>query len=164
MAISNIENWKDRNSCIFRQPVTVLNSAAAELAGVTTVTLDNEIQESEKNSGFNPFKKFTDNFKAAQSMAEAVSKGDVLVMGGSDSQRIDLQRTNKEISLILGQKGEVPFPKSYIYVRDIPGLKVLGAFNGSSSAPAAILGMDVLRRLPEMIYCGMHNEIYFPKN
>ena len=141
-------------------PVTVLNSVAANLAGLSTIELESD-KQSEESGGFNPFKKMTDNFKAAQSMAEAASKGDILVMAGADGQRIDLRRTKEKAQITLGLEGQVSFPSTYIYVGDLPGLKALESLGGSSSPPAAVLGMDVLKKLPIMIYRGMQKEVYF---
>jgi len=153
-------------------PITVLNAAAAKVAGLTTIELETDRkgdgEESERKGGFqNPFKKFGDNFKAAQVQAEAASRGDILVIGGMDGQRIELRRTNEKVSVSMDAtdvEGEdngdqVTFPSSYIYVGDLPGLVALDGLKGSSSPPAAILGMDVLKRLPAMVY--RQNEVYF---
>ena len=141
-------------------PVTVLNSAAAELAGLTTVALENDGIDDEKG-GFNPFKKIADNFKAAQSLSQSASKGDVLVVGGSDGQRIELWRTEEKAQIFLGPDEAVSFPSTNIFVGDLPGLKALEGLNDLSSTPAAVLGMDVLKRKGVMVYRGMQNEVYF---
>lgn len=141
-------------------PVTVLNSAAAELAGLTTVVLENDGIDDEKG-GFNPFKKIADNFKAAQSLSQAASQGDVLVVGGSDGQRIELWRTEEKAQIFLGPDEAVSFPSTNIFVGDLPGLKALEGLNDTSSTPAAVLGMDVLKRKGVMVYRGMQNEVYF---
>ena len=171
-------------------PVTVLNSAAAEIAGLQTISLENESDNNNENDGnkkkkglfnLNPFQKISDNFKAAQSMSEAVSRGDILVVMGPEG-RIELKRTIERVTVRLGSgsddgQEEVQFPKSSVFVGDLPGLKALEGLktsnndnlgdddNDDSSSspppPAAILGMDVLKRLPMMVYRGVQSEVYF---
>lgn len=141
-------------------PVTVLNSAAANLASLHTVEFESDIAGQEEQ-GFNPFKKFSNNMKAAKSLAQAVSKGDILMVGGVDGQPIELRRTEEKAHIFLGKNEEVSFPSTNIFVGDLPGLKALEKLNNSVSTPAAVLGMDVLKRLPKMLYRGMQNEVYF---
>ena len=141
-------------------PVTVLNSEAADLAKLTTITLESDTVD-DKKGGFNPFKKFTDNLKAAQLLADAASKGDILVVGGTDGQRIELRRTEEKAHVLLGPDAAVSFPSTNIFVGDLPGLKALEGLNSSTSTPAAVLGMDVLKRLPVMVYRGVQNQVYF---
>lgn len=171
-------------------PVTVLNSAAAEIAGLQTISLENESDNNNENDGnkkkkglfnLNPFQKISDNFKAAQSMSEAVSRGDILVVMGPEG-RIELKRTIERVTVRLGSgsddgQEEVQFPKSSVFVGDLPGLKALEGLKTSNNdnlgdndnvdssssppPPAAILGMDVLKRLPMMVYRGVQSEVYF---
>jgi len=154
-------------------PITVLNSVAAEMANVKVIELETDAKEA-KEGGFNPFKKFTNNFKEAQILADAASKGDVILMGGANGERIVLKKSINKESLSLNNNGDdnnevdeeiVSFSSSNIYVGDLPGLAALGGFEGSSSSaatetpPAAILGMDVIKRLPIMVY--KKNAVYF---
>ena len=145
-------------------PVTVLNSAAAQVAGLETVTLENEKESDSKKGSFggmNPFKKIADNFKAAQSLSEAAQRGDILTMMGGDGKQIQLKRTSKKAKFQLGdnETDRVSFPSSYIFIGDLPGLKAMeGLVEGS---PAAVLGMDLIKRRPAMIYRGQQNEVFF---
>ena len=145
-------------------PVTVLNEAAAALVDLKTVELDYEKEEKREEGVFanlNPFKKATENFKKAQALSQAVQKGDVLLLMGGDGKQIELKRSDKKVSLELGNKEceKAAFPYSYIYVGDLPGLK---AMEGEvKDSPAAILGMDIIKRRETMIYRGQQNAIYF---
>lgn len=145
-------------------PVTVLNEAAAALVDLKTVELDYEKEEKREEGVFanlNPFKKATENFKKAQALSQAVQKGDVLLLMGGDGKQIELKRSDKKVSLELGNKEceKAVFPSSYVYVGDLPGLK---AMEGEvKDSPAAILGMDVIKRRETMIYRGQQNAIYF---
>lgn len=145
-------------------PVTVLNEAAAALVDLKTVELDYEKEEKREEGVFanlNPFKKATENFKKAQALSQAVQKGDVLLLMGGDGKQIELKRSDKKASLELGNKEceKAEFPSSYIYVGDLPGLK---AMEGQvKDSPAAILGMDVIKRRQTMLYRGQQNAIYF---
>ena len=130
-------------------PVTVLNAAAANATGLEVFKLDTENSD-KRTGGFNPFKAFTDNLRDAKSMADAASRGEILVIASSDGKQIELKRTKNSVSVSLGS-GEVQFPPSNIYVGDLPGLAALNGLN-PTSPPAAILGMDVIKRLPMMIY------------
>lgn len=145
-------------------PVTVLNEAAAALVDLKTVELDYEKEEKREESVFanlNPFKKATENFKKAQALSQAVQKGDVLLLMGGDGKQIELKRSDKKVSLELGNKEceKAEFPSSSVYVGDLPGLK---AMEGEvKNSPAAILGMDVIKRRQTMLYRGQQNAIYF---
>lgn len=125
-------------------PVTVLNAAAADAASLEVFKIQKKTEKS-----LNPFRAFSDNLRETKSMADAVSRGDILVIASSDGKRIELNRT-KIRSMSLGN-GEVEFPPSDIYVGDLPGLVALNGLN-PTSPPAAILGMDVIKRLPMVIY------------
>uniref|UniRef100_A0A7S2V1W7 Peptidase A2 domain-containing protein n=1 Tax=Fibrocapsa japonica TaxID=94617 RepID=A0A7S2V1W7_9STRA len=139
-------------------PVTVLNSAAAKLAKLETVQPDAQPEaEGKKGGGFNPFAKIQDNFKATQVIAQAASRGDVLVIAGAQGGRVELWKTRELASLSLGE-GLVEFPDFKAYVGDLPGLAALGGL-GEDSPPAAVLGMDVLKRKNTMIY--RQNEVFF---
>lgn len=140
-------------------PVTVLNAPAADLAGLTSITLESDNQK--EDGGFNPFKKFSDNLKATQSLAQAVSTGDILVVGGSDGQQIQLRLSTDSVKISLGSEETISFPSTRVYIGDLPGLKAIEGMDESKPTPAAVLGMDVLKRLPTMFYRGVQNEVYF---
>ena len=145
-------------------PVTVLNSAAAQVARLETITLESDTESGSEKGGFsalNPFKKISDNYKAAQSLSQAAQKGDILLMMGGDGKQIQLKRTSEKAKFYLGndESDRVSFPSSYVYVGDLPGLKAMeGLVTGS---PAAILGMDLIKKMPVMIYRGQQNEVFF---
>lgn len=144
-------------------PITVLNSAAAELAGLDVIQLPNTKEEEESNKGgglFNPFKKVMDSVKEANSLAQAATRGDVLTIAGVEGQAVQLLKTESVAELnIQGETKDISFPKNKIYVGDLPGLAALGGLNGNSSPPAAVLGMDVLTQKSSMLY--RMNEVYF---
>merc|ERR1739844_127814 len=144
-------------------PITVLNSAAADLAGLDVIKLSNQAEEEEKEEtrGFmNPFKKIVDNVKNANPLAQAAARGDVLVIAGAEGQAVQLLKTKTAAELgILGEGDDVSFSNSNIYVGDLPGLAALGGLNGMSSPPAAVLGMDLLTQKSSMLYRA--NEVYF---
>lgn len=126
-------------------PVTVLNDAAAKAADLEVF----EIQKKTEKS-LNPFKAFSDNLREAKSVADAASRGELLVIASSDGNRVELKRTKSRVSVSLNG-GEIQFPPSDIYVGDLPGLVALDGLK-PTSPPAAILGMDVIKRLPIVIY------------
>mmetsp|Transcript_14264 Transcript_14264/g.13774 ORF Transcript_14264/g.13774 Transcript_14264/m.13774 type:complete len:444 (-) Transcript_14264:68-1399(-) len=135
-------------------PITVLNSAAAKIAGVEAT-----LEEKKKNDGFkNPFAKLVNNFQTAQAMAQR----EMVSLAGTDGRRIDLIRSKSEQSIYLSST--TSFHPQKIYVGDIPGLEALDGLrkddhtNGDVK-PAAILGMDILRSKRKMLY--RQNELYF---
>ncbi len=141
-------------------PITVINSAAAELAGLDVIQLSREERSGENGGFMNPFKKIVDNVKNANSLAQAAARGDVLVIAGSEGQAVQLLRTENAAKLsINGENADVSIPDSKIFVGDLPGLAALGGLDGISSPPAAVLGMDILTKRPSMLY--RINEVYF---
>jgi hypothetical protein len=143
-------------------PITVLNSAAAKVAGLDTVQISKGqggIQES-KGNFLNPFQKIMNNVKDANAQAQAAARGDILIIAGAAGQAVQLVRTENEAQLcIAGLVDDINFPSSKVYVGDLPGLAALGGLNGVSSPPAAVLGMDVLTRKSSMLYRA--DEVYF---
>lgn len=137
-------------------PITVLNAAAANFVELDTIQLPKE----DDNNQSNPFKKLADNFKNANALANAASKGDVLMIAGAGGP-VQLLRSNDVVDLRLkgDDNDDVSFSENKIYVGDLPGLAALGGLSGISSPPAAVLGMDVLKRKPSMLY--RMNEVYF---
>jgi len=134
-------------------PITVVNSVAAEEAGLDIVKLHTGEEE---EGGFNPFAKITRSFKESQATAQAAARGDLLLVAGAQGERVELWRTKKTASFSCGG---AEFNDTKIYVGNIPGLAALGGLVGDSPPPAAILGMDILRTIPKMLY--RSNSVYF---
>ena len=132
-------------------PITVINTSAAKRMGVST--MQGETLSSESNGNF--FSSLTKNFREAQNTANAVNKGDLLLVAGTQGERVELWRTREGVDITCET---AQFSNSRIYVGEIPGLGVLGGL-GTSSPPAAILGMDILRTIPRMLY--RMNEVMF---
>merc|ERR1719355_161662 len=117
-----------------------------------------------------------DKFKEAQATAEAASKGDILMIGGIDGKPTNLYRstgdTTPSISLVGSSGVDVPLLGSNdnddndigigsgkVYVGDIPGLAALNGI-GVDSPPAVVLGLDVLRQRPKMVFRPRENALY----
>jgi hypothetical protein len=132
-------------------PVTVLNAKAAQLTKVETVM--DEQNKKQTNNLFNPFAKLTQGFQTAQ----MASTGDVLLLAGALGERIELYKSSgKGIPVAVSPSCSFG-DDCTVYVGDLPGMAALG---GSDSSPAVILGMDVLRRRPKMLYRAP-NAVYF---
>jgi len=140
-------------------PVTVMNAKAADIANISRITLSNQ----QKEEGGNPFSNMMQKMKAAQEMSQAAAKGDILLVGGTSGEMIELNKSESKLNISLKKDENELFElgNSHIYVGDLPGLAALGGLEGKDSTPAAILGMDVLRLRPNMIYCGQSSEVYF---
>lgn len=137
-------------------PITVMNSQAAQRAGIETVTLAEPSAKSQ-----NPFAAVANRFKAAKVAADAAAKGDVLMIAGSNGQPINLLKSTSATDfLVVGETEDVSFGKGNVYVGEIPGLAALNGV-GVDSPPAVVLGMDVLRRRPKMLLRARDNEVYF---
>lgn len=130
-------------------PVTVLNAGAARVAGIDKKALSTTGDN--KKSSFNPFARMSENFKVAQ----AAAKGDVLMIAGSNGERVDLVKSSQ---LVSARVGSADFGMCHVYVGDLPGLDALGGLGGGAP-PAAVLGMDVLRRRQRMVYRA--EEVFF---
>lgn len=140
-------------------PITVVNSAAAKLAALDTIELAT-VEDNETKGGFgNPFKKFIDNVKVANSVASAAASGDLLMIAGSQGQAVQLIKTKTAAQISIQGDNEIDFPDSKVYVGDLPGLAALDGLNGDASPPAAVLGMDIIKTKPSMLYRA--NEVYF---
>ena len=130
-------------------PVTVLNAQAAKIAGIETVDVDT--QESR-----NPFANVAKNFKLAQ----AASKGEVLMVAGVDGRMVNLLRSESPVEIgLVGDTDIAEFGKGNVYVGDLPGLQALNGL-GVDSPPAVVLGMDVLRCRPSMLFRAQTNELF----
>eukprot|EP00536_Pseudo-nitzschia_multiseries_P015013 jgi/Psemu1/216627/e_gw1.805.20.1 len=149
-------------------PITVLNQGAARAAGIKTTQDTAEAStESKTNSGGwkNPFSSVVDKFKEAQATAEAASRGEILMIGGSDGRPTTLYRSSvgnhPSISVESADGEAISFGNDLpVYVGDIPGLAALNGI-GVDSPPAVVLGLDVLRRRPRMLFRPRENEVYF---
>merc|ERR1711935_856488 len=140
-------------------PVTVLNERTAEDAGIRTT----------KESTWNLFASAVNKFKEAQATAEAAQNGDILMIGGIDGKPTNLYRSignGPGISLVGSAGEDVALDANgsgnsngNVYVGDIPGLSALNGI-GVDSPPAVVLGMDVLRRRPKMLFRPQQNELY----
>ena len=141
-------------------PITVVNAAAAKMAGVTTTMEDDGDGGSNKkgkDNPFNPFAKLTKNFEAAQ----AAARGDVLLIAGADGKRVELVKSKDLVECGIGGDGDgaaVDIGKHNIYVGDLPGLAALDGLGGDGAPPAAVLGMDILRTRARMVY--REDEVY----
>lgn len=147
-------------------PVTVLNERAAHAAGIKTTKESFEKKEENGNNknSWNPFSSVVDKFKEAQATAEAASKGEILMIGGVDGKPTSLYRSigaDTIISLMGSSDDDVSFGETNkVFVGDIPGLAALNGI-GVDSPPAVVLGLDVLRQRPRMLFRPRDNEVYF---
>jgi len=141
-------------------PITVINAQAAEQAGIKTI----EPSGAKSEGGGNLLAKIAGTFGQAQATAQAAARGDILTIAGSNGERIDLLKSKSDVNVeIVGtdENGDsVDFGTSKIYVGNIPGLAALNAL-GDNSPPAAVLGMDVLRKRSNMIFKARDSEVYF---
>ncbi|KAL7542611.1 hypothetical protein ACHAWF_007213 [Thalassiosira exigua] len=144
-------------------PVTVLNERAAEAAGVAL-----SFGEKERQGGGNFFSKIASNIEAAKETAQATARGDVLALAGGDGRPIRLVRSKSPhdvtVKLPPGDRTNeseyATIGTSRIFVGDLPGLAALGGLGGDAP-PAAVLGMDVLRMRPKLVFRARQREIYF---
>lgn len=116
-------------------PITVLNAAAARVAAIQTV-------ESFSDAAANPLTRFA----AGMKKAKAAASGDVLTIGGA-SGPVQLYRAQAGAAVSLGavEFGDDCQP----YVGELPGLAAVEVLG---TGPAAVLGTDLLRRRPRLIY------------
>lgn len=137
-------------------PITVLNSQAAQRAGIDAITVPSQPEKSN-----NPFASVANRFKAAQATAKAAANGDLVTIAGTNGQPTTLLKSASATEIFVpGDSQDVSFGDSKIYVGDIPGLAALNGI-GVDSPPAAILGMDVLRKRPKMVLRARDQEVYF---
>jgi len=145
-------------------PVTVLNDRAAAAASIQTTKESMEAPADDNaKGGWNPFASVVDKFKEAQATAEAASRGDILMIGGIDGKPTTLYKSTgscPSISLVGNSGEDVSLgSNSQVYVGDIPGLAALNGI-GVDSPPAVVLGLDVLRQRPRMIFRPRENELF----
>jgi len=129
-------------------PVTVMNSVAAKVAGVDVV----DLPTTETN---NPFTKVQNNMK----IAKAASRGEVLQIAGSDGP-VNLLKSISNVDFCVVGDESIDFGANPIFVGDLPGLAALDGI-GADSSPAVVLGTDILRKRPKMLFRGQQNEVYF---
>jgi hypothetical protein len=141
-------------------PITVLNSQAAEQAGISTIKIGTE-KKKDKN---NPFETLASKFKDSQVIASAAARGDILSIAGTAGQRVDLFKSESMVDLSIPSDHvgamDVDFGSRHVYVGNIPGLAALNGL-GDESPPAAVLGMDVLRSKSKMLLMATKQKVYF---
>ena len=115
-------------------PITVLNAAAAEAAGIK--------MPQPEATGMNPFAKA----KQAMEAAAAMASGEVAMLGGADGP-VTLRKIPEKQPIALGA-AEIGAGRPY--VGEFPGLAALGGL-GAGSGPAAVLGTDVLRQRRRLV-------------
>merc|ERR1739841_317798 len=125
-----------------------------------------EAPAEKESGGWNPFASVVDKFKEAQATAEAASRGDILMIGGIDGKPTNLYRSTGEtgtsISLVGSSGEDVSLgstDSNKVFVGDIPGLAALNGI-GVDSPPAVVLGLDVLRQRPRIVFRPRENEFY----
>jgi hypothetical protein len=138
-------------------PITVLNSQAAEQAGIETIEVPSEVEKSN-----NPFAAVAKRFKTAQATAQAAANGDLVMIAGPNGQPTSLLKSTSTAKIFLSGDSDdsVSFGDNNVYVGDIPGLAALNGI-GVDSPPAALLGMDVLRQRPKMLLRARDHEVFF---
>jgi len=125
-------------------PATVLNAAAAKLAGI-------EMPVEPDQSSMNPIAKAKAGFDFAASMAS----GEMVMMAG-DNGPATLRKTPNAIPISLG--GAV-IRDVRPYVGEIPGLAALPGL-AAKGAPAAILGTDVLRQRKRLLIAPAIDKVF----
>eukprot|EP01082_Thalassiosira_pseudonana_P013437 g11837.t1 g11837 contig6:692989-694281(-) len=158
-------------------PITVLNAKAAEAAGIATSIpmddLDLE-QQSQSEGGWNPFSKIVNSFRSASEIVQATAEGKIITIAGTDGKPVRLVKSESSVEVLArvsklavpasqkdkDQKQYTTIGDNYIYVGDLPGLAALGGLGGGSAPPAAVLGMDLLRCRPKIVFRAQQKEIY----
>ena len=118
-------------------PITVLNRAAAEAADVRLGASNDA-----SSQPANPFARLVAGVQAAAAAAQA----ETLTVAGVNGP-VQLTRA-QEATVSLG---DAEFGECRPYVGELPGLSALDGL-GASAGPAAILGTDVLRLRPRLVY------------
>eukprot|EP00980_Cylindrotheca_fusiformis_P001696 scaffold388_cov114-Cylindrotheca_fusiformis.AAC.5 len=137
-------------------PITVLNSQAAQQVGVKPISIPSTPDKSQ-----NPFAAVANRFKSAQATSNAAAKGDLLTIAGSNGQPTSLLKAESAAEIrVSGDSEDVSFGEHRIFVGDIPGLAALNGI-GVNSPPAAVLGMDVLKKRQKMLLRARNWEVYF---
>lgn len=113
-------------------PITVLNAAAGAATGLTP------------HGGVgNPLARL------AAGVARSGSRGEYLTIAGATGQPVRLTKTAAcEVSIAGADFGR---STCRVYVGELPGLAALDGL-GDRAGPAAVLGTDVLRQRPRLVY------------
>ena len=112
-------------------PITVMNEAAAELAGVDRMVT------------------------AGKDKKELEAAGDVITIQNAKGRSVPLVKSNEAVDV---KAGLVEFGKVPIYVGDeIPGMDALAS---ESNGAAVVLGLDVLVQRPGMLLRTRDNELW----
>ena len=112
-------------------PITVMNEAAAELAGVDRMVT------------------------AGKDKKELEAAGDVITIQNAKGRSVPLVKSNEAVDV---KAGSVEFGKVPIYVGDeIPGMDALAS---ESNGAAVVLGLDVLVQRPGMLLRTRDNELW----
>ena len=116
-------------------PITVLNAAAAMAAERMPPAVD----------------KVAGNLlsRLVAGVSGASSGADTLMIAGARGQRVRLTRTTP-CELSIGGT-EIGGGTCRPYVGELPGLAALNGL-GADAGPAAVLGLDVLRQRPRLVY------------
>lgn len=139
-------------------PITVLNKAAAGIAGIETYQKAPE----EKAKSSNPLASVANFFREGKEQTMAAQRGELVMIPGLDGKPVCLYRSKEAVRIgCVSRNGDnMQFESSPIFVGDIPGLAALNGL-GDDSPPAMILGLDVLRSLPRMLLRAQNDEVYF---
>lgn len=113
-------------------PITVLNPAAAAAAGLTPPDVAG-----------NPLARLAAGLQAARSSADS------LMIAGALGQPVRLRRTAACAVSIAG--ADFGQGSCRVYVGELPGLAALDGL-ADRAGPAAVLGTDVLRQRPRLVY------------
>jgi len=136
-------------------PITVLNRAAAAVAGIRTSDSDVERDADTESDGSsnNPFANFFAGVEAmfgaareTAALGQRVASGEVVLIGGANGM-VQLERSKTAVSFAIG---EAKIGESTVLVGDMPGLAALDGL-GADAGPAAILGIDVLRQRQRLV-------------
>lgn len=137
-------------------PITVLNRAAAQQAGIATV-----VEDAAATKSRNPLAALKGKWQQAQAAAE----GKVLTIMGAGGKPVNLIQSTDEYNLRMPADDDddadsIDFGPTHIYVGNLPGLAALQGL-GVDAPPAVVLGMDVLRKKRHMLFRPLENEVWF---
>ena len=130
-------------------PVTVLNAAAAAAARVR-VPHDAPAPPppGADDATAAPARGLVRSCRRRLRAARAKARGDTLTLAASDGRRVTLElAAPAELALGGASLGQA----SCCFVGELPGLAALDGL-GAKAGPAAVLGVDVLRTRPRMVY------------
>eukprot|EP00747_Dinoflagellata_sp_TGD_P092594 gnl/TRDRNA2_/TRDRNA2_165466_c0_seq1.p1 gnl/TRDRNA2_/TRDRNA2_165466_c0~~gnl/TRDRNA2_/TRDRNA2_165466_c0_seq1.p1 ORF type:complete len:387 (-),score=43.89 gnl/TRDRNA2_/TRDRNA2_165466_c0_seq1:7-1047(-) len=122
-------------------PITVLNPAAATAAEIQV-----ESAWEAPTASSNPLAALSTRLQAVKSLI----RGDVLVMPSSNGLPLLLERaraSNVTLGAVQFESGSCK-----LHVGELPGFETILRSVGAPAAPAAILGLDLLRQRPRVVY------------